>query len=216
MFDKQEIVAAKETPHDLGGPMLAFSPSGNKLACIAGDRIVVWEMATGKVEKDFTLPGLWIHGAIDFPDDGFLLGQPTIPDRIGEPDQALALRRRGEYMHAGWDKFFAPSGNERGGLLLAAKLPHAEAADMLKKALKQPDLFVFHKGTTVKLDVAGIPDPAERTKAEESLTKKLQDLNCSVDPSAEVEVVAWIEGPKGETFPTCTPAPTTCKNTSPT
>ena len=67
---------------------------------------------------------------------------------------------------------------------------------MLKKALEQPDLFVFHKGTPVKLDVSGIPDPGEKAKAEESLTKKLKDLGCPIDPAGQVSIVASVEGPK--------------------
>ena len=55
---------------------------------------------------------------------------------------------------------------------------------------------MFHKGTAVRLDVSGIPDPAEEAKATEALTKKLTALNCAIDPAAEVAVVALVEGPK--------------------
>jgi hypothetical protein len=79
---------------------------------------------------------------------------------------------------------------------VAAKIPHTDALSMLKKALAQSDLFIFHKGTPVKLDVSGIPDPTEQNKAKDFLTKKLDALNCPLKDKAQVEVTASIEGPK--------------------
>ena len=92
--------------------------------------------------------------------------------------------------------FGVAGGGDQPGLLLAARIPQPEATAILKKALEQPDLFVFHKGTPVKLDVSGIPEPGERTKVEESLKNKLKDLGCPIDPAGKIELVAKVEGPK--------------------
>jgi WD40 repeat protein len=194
--DKQEVIAAKETPHDLPWPELAFSPSGGKIACISGDRIVVWDTATGAVQKDFALPGMFLHGAIDFPDEGFLLANKQYLIELQNQIKLWHYVGGEQVRTLGGTTIFAIAPFNQQGLLLAARLPHREAAAMLKKALEQPDLFVFRKGTAVKLDVSGIPDAAERSKAEEALTKKLQDLNCTIDPAGQVAVVAAVEGPK--------------------
>lgn len=75
LFDveKREVAAVQDTPAKLTWPYMAFSPSGRRIGCIAQDRILVWDTASGQLEKNFATPGIHIHGAIDFPDDGFIL-----------------------------------------------------------------------------------------------------------------------------------------------
>lgn len=195
-IEKQEMITSQKTPRDLQGPAVAFSPSGRKIGCIAGDRIVVWDTATGALEKDFGLTGLhFFHRGIAFPDDEFVLvGYQYL---IELKNQLKLWKFDGaEQVRAAWGMtFFGVPGDERSGLLMAAKLPQPEAKALLEKAIKQPDLFVFHKGTPVKLDVSKIPDAAEKTKAAESLTKKLAALNCPIQDTAQVSVVAIVEGP---------------------
>ncbi len=195
-LEKQEMTASQETPRELQGPAVAFSPSGRKIGCVAGDRILVWDTASGKLEKDFSVTGLNLMGRVSFPDDEFLLAGNQY---LIELKNQLKLWHYagGEYAcTVSGMTLFAIPGDNRSGLLLAAKLPHPEATALLKKAVQQPDIFVFHRGTPVKLNVSGIPDPAEQTKATESLTKKLKELTCPIDPAAQVEVVALVEGPK--------------------
>ena len=185
--DKQEMIASKETPHPLERPAVAFSPSGAKIGCIARDRIVVWDTATGEVEKDFALPGVGIAGAIDFPDEGFLLGNKQFLIELKNQIKLWHyLGAEHTCSRSGVTFFGVGGGEDHPGLLLAARIPQPEATAMLKKALEQPDLFVFHKGTPVKLDVSGIPEAAERTKVEESLKNKLKDLGCPIDPAGKI------------------------------
>lgn len=72
LFDvgKREVAAMAETPTNLLWPYLAFSPSGSKIGCAAFNRILVWDTATGALEKNFIREGVHVNGAIDFPDDG--------------------------------------------------------------------------------------------------------------------------------------------------
>ena len=195
-IEKKEVIASQKTPRTLQWPAVAFSPSGRKIGCIANDRILLWDTVSGKLEKDFALPGIPIHGAIDFPDEEFLLANNQF---------LIELKNQLKFWHYGGAErirtvcgttLLAIPGDDRSGLLLATKLPHPAARVLLKQALEQPDLFVFHKGTPVKLDVSGIPDPAQRAKATESLTKKLKDLNCPIDSTGQVDIVALVEGPK--------------------
>lgn len=198
LFDveKQEMIATHETPRDLKRPAVAFSPSGRKIGCIANDRILVWDTASGELEKDFALPGLRIHGAIDFPDDEFILANRKYLIELKNQLKLWQYDGAEQVRTVSGTTLLAIPGDNRSGLLLAKKLPHPEATTLLEKAIKQPDLFVFHKGTPVNLDVSGIPDPTEQSKAKAALTKKLAELNCPIDPAAQVKVVALIEGPK--------------------
>lgn len=194
-IESHEIVAAQDTPQPLGNPSLAFSPSGRKIGCIAGDRVLVWETSTGKLEKNFALPGLWLDSEIAFPDEGYLLLSKQYLIELSNQVKLWHYHGAEQVRSLNGTTFLAcPGGNV--GMLLASHIPHPQAVATLKKALEQPDLFVFHKGTHVKLDCSGIPDPTAKAKAEESLTKKLKDLGCPIDASAEVQLVATVEGPK--------------------
>jgi hypothetical protein len=193
---KQEVIAMQKAPRHLQWPGLAFSPSCQKIGCITHDRILVWDTATGKLEKDFGTPGIHMHGSINFPSEDCILGDHQFLVEL--PNQLKFWHYQGaeRVRTLGETNFMAIPGDDRAGLLLATKLPHPEATAMLKKALEQPDLFVFHKGVPVKLDVSGIPDAAHQNSVKEALTKKLGAMDCEVSDSGKVDVVASVEGPK--------------------
>ncbi len=197
LFDiqKREVVALQETPSRLNWPHLAFSPSGNKIGCAAFDRILVWDTATGTLEKNFVPAGISVNGDVDFPKDGYLLAAKQYLVAL---DSQLKLwhYRGAEYVRTVWGTtLIGASGFNAPGMLAAVSLPHAEAVTMLEQALKQPDVFAFCKGTPVKLNVTGIPDP-HRARVSEALTKKLTAMQCPIQANAAVEVAAGVEGPK--------------------
>jgi hypothetical protein len=197
LFDvaKREVAVVQETPARLTWPYLAFSPSGRKVGCIAQDRILVWDTASGRLENNFATPGIHIHGAIDFPDDGFILAANQFLITLDSQLKLWQYQGAEHVRTVGGTTFLAVSGFNGPGGLAAAKLPHAEAASLLEKALKQPDLFVFHQGTPVKLNVSGIPDP-QRSRVADALTKKLTQMKCPIQPDAAIELAAGVEGPK--------------------
>ena len=193
-IEKQEVIALQKAPRNLTWPTVAFSPSGQKIGCITADRILVWDTASGKLEKDFAVPGISIHGFIDFPSENFILANNQF--LIELPNQLKLWHYQGaeRIQTVGGTSFLAIVGDHRAGLLLATKLPHPEATALLRQALEQPDLFVFQKGTRVKLDVSGIPAD-HQDSVKEALTKKLTAMNCPAGDSGDVEVVAVVEGP---------------------
>jgi hypothetical protein len=100
----------------------------------------------------------------------------------------------GHVRTAGGNTFIPKAAHNQPGALLAAKMPHAEVVSLVDKALTQPDLFVFREGTTVKLDVAGVPD-SHREQVAKALTQKLEEMNCKVAANGTIDLVAKVEGP---------------------
>ncbi len=196
-IEKREVIAAQKTPRNLQWPALAFSPSGRKIGCIAFDHILVWDTASGQLEKDFALPGLMIHGGISFPDESYILANKQYLIELENQLKLWHYMGAEQVKTAGETTLFVAAGDKKSGMLIAAKLPHPEALSLLKKALQQPDLFVFHKGTPVKLDVSGIPDDHKKDVTD-ALSKKLREMQCPIEDTANVGVVAIIEGPKSK------------------
>ncbi|HWB07719.1 MAG TPA: SHD1 domain-containing protein [Pirellulales bacterium] len=194
-----EVIAQKATPENLQWPSVAFSPTGKKLACVAFDKLLEWDTATGALERTIPLTGIHVQGPIDFTDDNFVL----ISDKfLIDLENQLKLWTY-EVPHgglavsvAGWTFFALSDGEQKPGALVAARLPHPGARSLLKKALTQPDLFVLHAGTTVKLNVNGIPDPAQREQVQRSLVDRLQTIGCQAGDNGTIELAASMEGPK--------------------
>jgi hypothetical protein len=197
MFDveKQEVAVVAQTPGKLTWPYVALSPMGQKLGCIANDRILVWDVATGKLERDFTTPGLHIHGGIDFPHENFILANNQY--LIALDNQIKLWHYQGaEFVRTtGGNAFMSVSAHNKPGVLAAGQMPHKEALAMLEKALKQPDLFVLKEGTSVRIFVDGIPAD-HRTRVGDALAKKLTEMNCKVAANGTIDLVAKIEGPR--------------------
>lgn len=199
LFDveKREVVAQQATPMKLQWPQLAFSPSGKRLGCIAFDKVLMWDVATGKLEQSFAPTGLMIKDSIDFPDEDYILGNGKflidMPNQLKfwQFDGADQIRCVNGVAYVG-----VSAGNNAPGALLTMTLPHTGAKDLLKKALTDPTLFVLRAGTTVKLDLTGIADATQRAAVEQALIKRLATIDCKPGPAGTIDLVASLEGPK--------------------
>lgn len=195
---KGEIIASIPTPGKLNWPTLKFSPSGKKLACAAHMDLLIWDLTSGELVRNSKGPdGVVIHGRIAFPHDNFVLlgGQHLIELenrlRMWEYDGMGTTLAMGKYT-----AILVSAKSE--GAILVGEIPHPPVFDELKKALTQPDLFVFRKGIDVNLDVSGVP-ANNRDRVQKALTSKLESMQCSVRPVADVTLIAKVSGPKQAT-----------------
>jgi hypothetical protein len=194
-IERRQVAVLQPTPARLQWPQMAFSPSGRKLACLAFDRILIWDTASGKLEQDFIPLGLNMHGGIDYPDDGFLLvgngGLVALESQI-----KLWTYQDADFIRTvGGMTFLACSPFNSPGVLGAGKVPHPEAVSALENALKDPELFAYRRGAAVKLDVSGVP-AGEQARVTESLTKVLEKAGCTIQSDAPIQVAASVSGPK--------------------
>ena len=195
-----EIVAQQATPTRLHNPQLAFSPSGKRLACIAQQKLLVWDVATGTLLQDMDVPTIHIFTGIAYPHDDWVLGGNQF--LIGATNQVLLWTYSGQQQvatHGPWTLFGTVDG-EKSGALLPLKIPHAAAETLLEKASTDPNLFILRAGTKVAIDVAGVSDPAERDRALQGLVKRIEAMGGVPDPAGRIRLVASVTGPTQKTL----------------
>jgi hypothetical protein len=199
LFDvnKKQVVAQQPAPEQLLWPSLAFSPSGKQLACAANNKIYLWDVASGKLERTIPAAGLFTNGPLHFPAEGFVLANDKyLIDvenqlKVWTYEGADVVRSAG-----GWAICAVSDGEQKAGALVIEQMPHDAASDLLKKALTDPSLFVLKAGTTVRINVAGIRDASQQGRVQSALAKRLETIGCQAGPGGTIELVAAVDGPK--------------------
>jgi hypothetical protein len=197
---RREVIAQQALPQTLVWPNLAFSPTGKKLACISRDSLIVWDVATGKLERTIPPVAINAHAQIDYPWEGYVLaGGKYLVDvenqlKLWTYDGPEKVRSAGD-----WTFFATTDGEKNPGSLVAARIPQPAALDLLKKALNDPALFVLKSGTTVKINVSGIRDASQQGRVQEALARRLKTIGCQAGANGTIELVATIDGPKERT-----------------
>lgn len=192
IFDvvKQKIVAQQQAPASLFHPKMAFSPSGKRIASVAHDKVLVWDTASGKLEHTIPDEGIHFGGHIQFPDDDFVLaGNSCLLDIKSEMKV---------WTYNGVEQIDSVAGLVVFGketALIPTRLPHPAAKTLLQTALTDPSQFVLKAGTTVRIDVSGITEEAQRDRVIKGLTKQLGAIQCTVDPKGTIDLFASVEGP---------------------
>ncbi|MGQ9915480.1 MAG: WD40 repeat domain-containing protein [Thermogutta sp.] len=192
---QREITAARSFPRKPDAPFFAFDASGRKLACADRSGVMIWDLTDGRVEAEFAPAGIPVGGPIAMPDEDFVLLHRRTLVSVRTQVNVWEYTGTEAAETLGGVTFLITGGMNGPGVVVAAKLPHESARQALEKALTQPDLFVFRKGVSVRLDVSAIP-PAEQARVRDALTKKLAAQDIRVVPDAPVTVAAGVDPPK--------------------
>jgi hypothetical protein len=190
--DAGKVVAQQPSPNNMPFALFAFSPGGQWLACSAFDRLFIWNAATGELHREISTSGVHSGGQLAWTSDKHVLvGGKALYD----VERQLRLwDYQGHELaqpFAGRTWFVVHGGPRREqGTLVSAMLPHSGAEAALQKASADPDFMVLRPGTVVKLNVSGLPDPAERDKAVASLAKRLEKNGCAVGDHGSIELIA--------------------------
>ena len=187
-------------PAGLFNPQLAFSPSGKRVACIAQQKLMVWDVATGDVLQEMDVPTIHIFTGIAFPDEEWVLGGNQY--LIGVSSGILLWTYSGQQQvaTAGASTVFATMDGEKSGALVPLAIPHKAATALLAKAATDPNLFVLREGTKVRIDVGRLPDAAIQAGAAEALAGKLKAIGCTADPAGTIVLAAGVKGPEKKTL----------------
>lgn len=194
-LESKEVVAKRAAPSKLQWPYLAFSPTGKRLGCVAFDRALCWDVATGDLVTEIPSNGSHFHDGIAFPDDQFLFCGNNVMLDLENQLQLWSYTGSEASRVVGDTMVMAVTDGNKPGLLMNGKLPHRGALDMLAKAKTDPNLFVFKEGASVTLNLAAIADQAARDNATKALTSELKRMKCTVVPNSALEIRAKVTGP---------------------
>jgi len=189
------VVAMQEFQQHLGAPVFAFTPGGTRLVCGTHDRVLVWDVATGALYREIPLAGARVQVGENLlcpSEDHLLAGNSVLVDI---DSQAKLWTYRGPEAGAmlGGVCWFLVSPHDAAGALVPTVLPHPAAQEQIQKAMQSADFFVVKPGSSVKVNVSALADPAERERAGAALTKKLEANGCQVGPNGSIELVASVE-----------------------
>jgi WD40 repeat protein len=188
-----QALTTHEMPQMAGGAF-AFRPDGRKLACAGYDRVLVWDVASGEVQRDMPLRSMHVGGKLAWAGDNFLLvGRQTLVD----PEQQIRLwdYQGGEASASagGLHWFVVSEGDRAPGGLVGAKLPQETVLARLKSALAEPDFFVVKPGVTVTIDVIGVTDENQREKVAAALKAKVEANGGQVSDDGTITLKASTE-----------------------
>jgi hypothetical protein len=167
---------------------LAFNADGTRLASVVGQRVCVWNVANGELERNFDCLELRT-GSVSWLDDNHLLTGGS--DVVDIQRRLILWRYEGTHLpaafHAGWQWLVMQSGNTLG--IVPAKLLHEEVL-ATARGLDPDAILALKPGTKVTLDIQ--IGGEEQTKAEEALRADMQENGFTVAPDQPVRLTARI------------------------
>lgn len=199
-----KVLATMPLSRSLGWaePRFAFSPSGKRLACHLGERIVVWDFAEGELRRKLYPDDPWSRsGPFLWTNENYLLAGTLL---LGADSQIKLWRYRGlsaAAFCAGQCLLLVDGsrppmaagpgeGQDQASALMVSDLPQPGVLDSLKRATEDPAFAVLRPGGRVRLNVEGVADAAMRDKVRALLTENVQSQGFRVAEHALVELRA--------------------------
>jgi WD40 repeat protein len=189
-----QVLARLTAPQQLNTPLLSFSTTGKRLACMSINKLFVWEFNTGQLYREIDIS---TGGAVRWPnDDNVLLVQGRLLDLQSQIPLWDYHGTENAPIFGGYAWCAVSEGVNRKEILVPAKIPHPAVKTALEKAQRDPNFFVIKPGTAVRIDVSGIGDAAKRDQAAAGLTERLKAAGCTVSANSPVELLASTDGGK--------------------
>ncbi|MHC4405851.1 MAG: serine/threonine protein kinase [Planctomycetota bacterium] len=181
----------------MSAPRLAFRPGGRELCALARERLTAWDCTDGQVVSEILLTDVHGSGKPLWTSDHHVLieGKHLLDLNL----QIKIWEYSGgpvEYVD-GLCWFVAHPLGSKTSALVPSPIPHAGVEQALEKAAAEPDFFVLQPGVTVKVDVSGLPDAAQRERIRAKLVEKLEAQGITVAEQGTIDLVATaVEKPK--------------------
>ncbi len=193
-------VIARMPYHWAADAAYGFSPSGNRLVAWHAGPVAVWDVATGKLLRDFTLSGN-IGGPMEVVADryGLVNGSFLIDFDLGIPLWRYERSIGESVVMPSGRLLFATTDPARGLAVLAnVAVPH-EGALALAKQLNGDDLLLLKPGASASLEV-NLPGVTaeEQQRVTDHLKKELARIGVTVADGQPVKVVASTSPGKSE------------------
>jgi hypothetical protein len=179
---------------------MAFHPDGKQLAVLAMQRLMVWDLEKGVLDRDIYFTKPQFASAMDWLGKDYLLvgGQNLIDlERrvvLWEYRSNSGIQGR-QGAQIGDNYWYLMSANDRSSrALFPAKLPHAAALQMAQK-LKPDDVLAIKPGVSIAIQWSVQGDQKEVNDAYQSIVKQLQDIGMTyAEKSRLVLQVSTVAG----------------------
>ncbi len=187
-------VVAEMPSESLHSACFAISPDGTRFACVSFGRLSIWSFSDGTRQQQIPLTGTNAGRELVWPHEKYLLlGNSRLFDIENQVVFWNYHGSRTVWMAGPLCVFQVNPVFKNPGALVLANVPPSNFKSILDQAMQAPDFFVLSPGTTVKLNVDGVPDPTEREKIRSALTEKLKANDCQISPDGTIELLATVE-----------------------
>jgi hypothetical protein len=177
----------------VGWARLAWSPSGKRLLFTSVNDVRVLDLATGKWEIEFNLPGGPVApNALSYPHDDFALLDNRLLVHLPTRIQLCNYLDANSIRTIGGTSFIAVQSGD-GGILVPAEFPHPAAQELLEKAQSDPSVFLIHPGVTVAIDVTQVSGNYQQ-QVFQSLQQAAQQSGYRVAQTGPIVIAAAITG----------------------
>ncbi len=187
-------VPIEGSPH-VAWPRIRWSPSGQRILVTVNSQVFLLDATNGTWTQQFALSGGPIASQrLDYPHDDYALLDGRLLLHL--PSQIKVCEYRdGLIRVVGDTSFIAVQGGDS-GVVVASKIPHPAAVDVLKQAEEDPSVFLIHPNVEVAIDAGGAGQHASQVR--QDLEAAAVAAGYRVSGGAPLSIVATITGPKQE------------------
>jgi len=177
------------------GPVLSavqFSPDGRWLVGVRPQNVLVWDLATGEVAHDVSVMKQMAADSVDWVSEGYVLVDNT---HLVDLERRVVLWQYqgidAGAVHAGTCWSVQTSQDKKSKALLPISMPH-DRAKSVANGLDADSLLALKPGTSVSVQVLGLPEANQRDIVTELLTAKLKQSGMTVAAGGKVVLEASV------------------------